>query len=133
MNKLSILPDINRQIKTLTHYHFSSEEKVIGRKSIWNGPRIQYLQPREWGPISPRLSGRRQNNVNLSYRKSRLLWSMDRTVCVSVWSWFANGLLDDVTMKLTFHIAIVPVLRCQAAWVTAPCFDHVIILRKKIV
>lgn len=80
---------------------------------------------------SPRLSGRRQNNANLSYRKSRLLWSMDGVVCVIVWSRFANGLLDDVTMKLTFHTAIVPVLRCQAAWVTAPCFDHMIKLKKK--
>lgn len=49
---------------------------------------------------------------------------MDGPVCVIFWSRFANGLLDDVTMKLTFHTAIVPVLRCQVAWVTAPCFDH---------
>lgn len=73
---------------------------------------------------SPGLSGRRQNNANLSYRKSRLLRSMDGPVCVIFWSRFANGLLDAVTMKLTFHTAIVPVLRCQVAWVTAPCFDH---------
>lgn len=73
---------------------------------------------------SPGLSGRRQNNANLSYRKSRLLRSMDGPVCVIFWSRFANGLLDDVTMKLTFYTAIVPVLRCQVAWVTAPCFDH---------
>lgn len=79
----------------------------------------------------PGSARRRQNNANLSYRKSRLLWSMDRTVCVSVWSRFANGLHDDVTMKLTFHTAIVPVLRCQAAWVTAPWFDHMIKLKKK--